>query len=235
MSTKYKMVVEELEKEIVEGLYNENKKLPTEDELMRKFEVSRNTIRKAVEILVSQGYVYQVQGSGIFIREFQKPGCITLSTMSGLTKTFPQDILKSELLELKVIEATEWLIKKMKCSSDTKIYYVKRLRYVNDEPFVIEESYFSKDIIPYLNEDICNESIYRYIMEDLKLKIGFADKIISCDRLNQEDAALLGINENDPTLIIENTVYLNTGMVFDVSREKYLYSKAKLLSLSTLS
>ena len=72
-------------------------------------------------------------------------------------------------------------------------------------------------------------------MEDLKLKIGFADKIISCDRLNQEDAALLGINENDPTLIIENTVYLNTGMVFDVSREKYLYSKAKLLSLSTLS
>lgn len=234
MTTKYKMVVEELEKEILDGIYSESNKLPTEDELMKKFEVSRNTIRKAIEILVTQGYVYQVQGSGMFLREFQKPGCITLSTMSGLTKTFPQDSLRSELLELKVIEADEWLVTRMKCSSETKVYYVKRLRYVNDEPFVIEESYFNKDIIPYLSEEICKSSIYRYITEDLKLKIGFADKIICCDKLNQADANLLEVKVGDPTLITENTVFLNTGIVFDVSREKYVYTKAKLLSLATL-
>jgi GntR family transcriptional regulator of bglA len=58
MGVKYRMVVEQMEKEILDGKYTLNTKLPTEEELMKKFDVSRNTIRKAINILVEQGYIY---------------------------------------------------------------------------------------------------------------------------------------------------------------------------------
>lgn len=232
MAVKYKLIVEQMEKEIIEGKYPSNSKLPTEEELMKKFEVSRNTIRKAIEILVEYGYIYQVQGSGIFLREFSKPGCITMRGMKGLTNEFSGDKLTSELLDLSLIEADEELAEKMKCKVNTKIYHVKRVRYVNGERYGIEESYFNKDIIPYLNHEICDNSIYKYITDDLKLNIGFADKVIYAEKLNESEAALLGLKEGDPTLVVENTVFLNTGDIFDISKEKFHYKHTKLLSLA---
>ncbi|MDQ7862157.1 winged helix-turn-helix domain-containing protein [Peribacillus frigoritolerans] len=74
MGVKYRMVVEQMEKEILDGKYTLNTKLPTEEELMKKFDVSRNTIRKAINILVEQGYIYQVQGSGIFLQGIFQTG-----------------------------------------------------------------------------------------------------------------------------------------------------------------
>ncbi|MGE7907268.1 GntR family transcriptional regulator [Peribacillus sp. NPDC094092] len=232
MGVKYRMVVEQMEKEIVEGKYTLNTKLPTEEELMKRFDVSRNTIRKAINILVEQGYIYQVQGSGIFLREFTRPGCISMRDMNGLTKVFPNDEMKSKVLKLELIEADEKLAKQMKCQVNTKIYNLKRVRYLNGEPIVIEESFFNKDIIPIINKEIANGSIYEYIVEDLKLNIGFADKIISCEKLNDDDAKLLDLQPGDPTLIVESTVFLKAGAVFDLSIEKYNYTSAKLLTLT---
>ncbi|MEB2589540.1 GntR family transcriptional regulator, partial [Bacillus cereus] len=45
MSAKYKQIADVLEQNIRDGLFNETKKLPTEEALMNRFEVSRNTIR----------------------------------------------------------------------------------------------------------------------------------------------------------------------------------------------
>ena len=60
MQPKYEFVAKTLEKEIIERKYNDDKKLPTEEELMKVFQVSKNTIRKAIDVLVSNGYVYRV-------------------------------------------------------------------------------------------------------------------------------------------------------------------------------
>jgi GntR family transcriptional regulator of bglA len=64
------------------------------------------------------------------------------------------------------------------------------------------------------------------------LNIGFADKIISCEKLNDDDAGLLDLQPGDPTLIVESTVFLKAGAVFDLSIEKYNYTSAKLLTLT---
>ena len=61
MSTKYKQIVSELEADLLSGKYNEVKKLPREEDLIEKYQVSRTTIRKAIAMLVNKGYVYQVQ------------------------------------------------------------------------------------------------------------------------------------------------------------------------------
>lgn len=233
METKYEIVVNTLEKEMLEGKYDDTRKLPTEEELMKKLNVSKNTVRKAIDVLVSKGYIYRVQGSGVFLREFSKLGCVDMKEMNGLTKTYPTDKLESKVLKVSLIDADEELADKMKCEVNTKVYYVKRVRYLNGEPMDIEESYYNKDVVPYLSEEICSKSIYSYIIDDLKLKVGFADRVISCDKLNEEDAKLLNLEKDDPALILNNTVFLTSGVVFDVSLEKYNYKKMKIISLTS--
>ncbi|MBM6768147.1 MULTISPECIES: GntR family transcriptional regulator [Bacillus cereus group] len=230
MSAKYKQIADVLEQNIRDGLFNETKKLPTEEALMNRFEVSRNTIRKVISQLVNRGYIFQVQGSGMFLRETSVTDYINLGSLRGLTKNLVSQNIETKVLELEVIDADEEIAKRMQCKAGTRLYFLKRLRIVDAKPFSIEVSYFKKDIIPYLNEEIALSSVYSYFIEDLRLNIGFADKVISCEKVNKENAQLLELNEGDPALLIENTVYLVNGTIFELSQSMFHYEKAKLLN-----
>ncbi|KXY09088.1 GntR family transcriptional regulator [Bacillus wiedmannii] len=230
MSAKYKQIADVLEQNIRDGLFNETKKLPTEEALMNRFEVSRNTIRKVISQLVNRGYIFQVQGSGMFLRETSVTDYINLGSLRGLTKNLVSQNIETKVLELEVIDADEDIAKRMQCEAETRIYFLKRLRIVDGKPFSIEVSYFKKDIIPYLNKEIALSSVYSYFIEDLRLNIGFADKVISCEKVNKESAQLLELNEGDPALLIENTVCLVNGTIFELSQSMFHYEKTKLLN-----
>ncbi|KZE04926.1 Transcriptional regulator GntR family [Bacillus mycoides] len=230
MSAKYKQIADVLEQNIRDGLFNETKKLPTEEALMNRFEVSRNTIRKVISQLVNRGYIFQVQGSGMFLRETSVTDYINLGSLRGLTKNLVSQNIETKVLEIEVIEANEEIVERMQCEIGTRLYFLKRVRIVDGKPFSIEVSYFKKDIIPYLNEEIALSSVYSYFIEDLQLNIGFADKVISCEKINKENAKLLELNEGDPALLIENTVYLVNGTIFELSQSMFHYEKTKLLN-----
>ncbi|MCW9130956.1 GntR family transcriptional regulator [Bacillus paramycoides] len=230
MSAKYKQIADVLEQNIRDGLFNETKKLPTEEALMNRFEVSRNTIRKVISQLVNRGYIFQVQGSGMFLRETSVTDYINLGSLRGLTKNLVSQNIETKVLELEIIDANEEIAERMQCDVGTRLYFLKRLRIVDGKPFSIEISYFKKDIIPYLNEEIALSSVYSYFIEDLRLNIGFADKVISCEKVNKENAQLLEINEGDPALLIENTVHLVNGTIFELSQSMFHYEKTKLLN-----
>ncbi|MEM1504590.1 GntR family transcriptional regulator [Domibacillus sp. 8LH] len=230
MAVKYKEIADRLESDIREGKFGQTKKLPTEDELIKQFEVSRNTIRKAILQLVNRGYIYQVQGSGMFLREESGTDYINMGSLRGLTKDLASKTIETKILALQVIEADEAKAQQLRCETGMKLYYIKRLRVVDDEPFSIEISYFKKDIVPYLNEEIAARSIYSYLIDDLKLNIGFADKVINCGKIDEASGELLQVNPQDPALIVENTVCLTNGTIFEWSQSIFHYQKAKILN-----
>jgi len=231
MDVKYKFIVTKIAEDISSGIYKETKKLPTVEELMEFYNVSRSTIRQAISTLVDRGLIYQVQGSGIFLRT-NPEGCINLQYMRGLSGDFSKEKISTKVLELKVIKADKELAQKMKCKEDTEIYFIKRLRYIDDEEYMVEYSYYNKDIVPYLNIEITEKSIYSYINENLKLNIGFSDKVIYCEPLTAEHSELLKLKEGEGSLVIEDTVFLTNGLLFDTSKCIYNYKYAKILSLS---
>ena len=230
---KYKEVSSIIENSILKGKYDDTKKLPTEEELMNEFNVSRNTIRKAIEILSGRGLVYQVQGSGNFLREVSKSGHVKIGNMRGISKDFGKSKIKTKVLKLELVEATKEIAEKMKCEEGTKLYFVNRVRYSDGNPICVEACYYNKDLIPYINKEIAEKSIYKYITEDLKLTIGFADKSIYCDKLNKEQAEILQLEEGDPSLIIDEVVFLGNGYIFDLSQVVYNYKNTKLLCQAT--
>lgn len=230
MAIKYKEIADQLEKTIREGKFDESKKLPTEEELLNEFIVSRTTIRKAIGQLVQRGLVYQVQGSGLFLRKESGADYVNLGSLRGLTKDLPSKSIDTKILALHLVDADEETAANLQCKIGEKLYQVKRLRIVDQEPFSIEISFFKKDTVPYLNEEIASTSIYNYLIEDLKLNIGFADKVIHCEKADDITAELLHIEPSDPAMIIENTVCLTNGTVFEWSQSIFHYQKAKLLN-----
>ena len=64
MKVKYETVKQTLRNEIIDGKYKINEKLPTESELMKRFDVSRYTIRRADDDLENEHYIYRIHGGG---------------------------------------------------------------------------------------------------------------------------------------------------------------------------
>ncbi|KAB2863487.1 MAG: winged helix-turn-helix transcriptional regulator, partial [Exiguobacterium chiriqhucha] len=64
--TKYNMVKDHILEWIKDGTVRPGEKIPSENELVQSFGVSRHTIRQAVGELVNEGYLYREQGSGTY-------------------------------------------------------------------------------------------------------------------------------------------------------------------------
>ncbi|ASI36529.1 MULTISPECIES: GntR family transcriptional regulator [unclassified Exiguobacterium] len=234
MTAKYKQVAEQIETDIVNHVYQHTNKLLTEDEYATKYGISRNTVRKAIEILVNKGYVYQVQGSGVFVRDHYNSDYVNLEKLQGLTSDFSGRKVETRVLAFEQTTANEEVAERMKCPVGTPVYYVKRLRLVDDHPFSVEDSYFRKSLVIYLDENIIQKSIYNYLRNDQKLAIGFADRVIYADFLKLDDAVLLELKEDDPALLVDNTVYLTNGQIFDVSRATHHFRHVKMLKVSNI-
>lgn len=232
MKAKYKVVSDSIQKDIHAGKYTEAGKLPTEDDLIKLYQVSRNTIRKAVDLLVKRGAIMPIQGSGMFLRKVPSEGCVNLEDFYGLTSGFSDRLVQAQVIDFELQEADARLAEAMQCSRGTPLYYIKRLRLVDGKRFVIEYSYFNKDVIPYLSREIASASIYQYISGDLKMQIGYVDRIIEAGRLEKGDAELLGLKEGDPALISINWAMLKSGVVFDYSIDIHNYKYTKFLKLS---
>lgn len=91
----------------------------------------------------------------------------------------------------------------------------------------MEESYYLKTIVPYLNEEIASQSIFNYLTEDLKINIRFSDLFMRIGKLNQEEAGYLELETHDPSLNIESIYYLSNGRPFNYSLIKYHHEEAQ--------
>ncbi|MBO1264560.1 GntR family transcriptional regulator [Proteiniclasticum sp. SCR006] len=231
MEVKYKIICDDMAQNIHNGMYLGSKKLPTEEELIEKYQVSRNTIRKAIDLLTRKGLVIPIQGSGVFIRNVACNGAINLEDFNGLTEGFGNKVT-TKVISFKLIEADEKLAHTMQCEVGTPIYFIERLRSVSNTPYVIEYSYYNKDVIPYLSEEIVSGSIYKYIRDELKKQIGFVDREITAGILSEHDARELGLTPGEPALISTNRAYLKNGVIFDYSIDIHNYKETRFLKLS---
>lgn len=223
---KYEQIASQILKRINSNEFKESKKLPTEEQFMKEYNISRNTIRNAEKILIKTGLIYPIQGSGMFIRENKRVDTVFLSGTRGITLEHSGKNIKTKCLKLELIEADENLAKTMQCELNTPIYYIERLRTINEIPYAIEYTYYNKNIVRYLSKEIAEKSIFHYLKNDIKLSFGFADKYISASKLNINQSKLLKLKEDDPAIVIEDTVYLSNGTLFNSSIVYYNYKLA---------
>lgn len=226
---KYDMIAVDLKKRIESNEFEDTKKLPTGGQLMKEYNASKNTINSAINLLVSDGLLFAIHGSGFYIRKPNK-GTIKLNNTVGFLAEHPGEKIERHILNFELKDCNQELAEKMECPVGTPIYEIKRLMYIDDHPFAVEYTYYNKDIIPYLNEDIARKSIFSFIINDLKLSIGFSEKYISAYPLSIEDQELLQLEPGAFGLIIDDNVFLSNGKKFNYSKIWYNYKYANFFN-----
>ena len=226
---KYELVADKIKAYITKNKLHHGDKLPTITELMKEYQVGKSTILQAITLLTQQGIVYKVQGSGVFVRPTGRAGYMSLTDNAGFAH-----VLKDPTTE--VIEFAERRPPKPLCDylhSDEVCYFIKRLRKQEGKPFVLEESYYPKSIIPFMSKEIAEGSIFDYIKDGLKKEIRFSDKYMRVRKLRADEAKYLELEEGDPCLEVYDTFYLANGTPFNSSKLVYNYQNSKFYDQSS--
>ncbi|MGE6630635.1 GntR family transcriptional regulator [Bacillus sp. NPDC077027] len=224
---KYQQIAIDIEKYIVTHELQQGDKLPVLETLMTQFSVSKSTIIKSLDLLEKKGIVYQVRGSGIFVRRHRRKGYISLLSNQGFKRDLEEFQITSEVLKLEVRKPTEEAALNLNISQDDDIYYLQRICYINGQTLCLEESYYHKNVIPYINTEIVADSVFKFISEGLGLKVGFSDLYMHVNKLNETEAEHLGLKLDDPALCIETVFHLTNGQPFDFSKITYNYLQSQ--------
>jgi GntR family transcriptional regulator len=175
--------------------------IPTEDELCKKYDVSKATVRMAISELVRNGYLKKQQGKGTFVTYSQPELGITMKTR--LTEDmFREGVkVKKEILVKGVQEAGENIREYLK--AERNIYYILCKRVVEGETAYLEESFLPLALLPSIEgEDICQLSFYDLVQQKADQKIYKVIQTIEITEAGADAAAILKTEEGSPVLLL---------------------------------
>lgn len=233
MGSKYREIFEILEKDIEDGHYDETRKLLTEDAYIERFKVSRNTVRRAIDLLIKRGYCFPVQGSGVFLRRKKPPYSIDLENIYGLTHYMAPMTVTNKIIQHAQIKADETIAKNMDVPVGSPVLYLERIRFVDGIPFVYEYNYFNLLVLHDMTSEHLLGSLYKYIEQTKKSPIAFIDTVIHVISINENEAKHLQLMAGDPGLEIDCFAMNRSGDVIQWCRDLFHYQNARALKIAS--
>lgn len=165
----YLQVKSKIKKEIRTGLLKPGDKLPSESEMQREYSMSRVTIRNAMAELESEGYIFKVHGKGSFVAHSDM-----LRLPVGVTSLSEDVGMQGQKVESQVLKADTEKVKSdldkefFGLTGEDEIMVVKRLRKINGNPVIIEETHFPAEFQELKNENL-SCSLYEVIQNKYKI------------------------------------------------------------------
>ncbi len=227
----YAKVATELAAEISAGVLSPAAQLPTEDALIQRFAVSRTTVRKAIENLVSRGLVEIRRGKGTFVCEPKLTQDLT--HLSG----FVEDMVQlgrqpsTRLLDKQVVPASAEVAKRLGLVRGTEVYCIKRVRLADRVAMSYDVTYLPLDIgRKVASNDLEAEPIFDLLEQKYALPLIEAQYDLEAMTANEDIAVALGIAPGAPVFLIQRTSYTEQARPIDYEK---LYYRGDLIRFST--
>ncbi|MCI1894272.1 MAG: GntR family transcriptional regulator [Lactobacillus sp.] len=219
----YHQIAEELLQSIQAGEYQS--KLPTEQELMKRFNVSRNTIRRAIDVVYQHGLLRRIQGSGYYVNNVQLQSTMTINLSIGAGKSLAKrGPLKSKIVTFDRVLAREIpLAQKMKINDDTELWRIIRLRYFNGMLYCLEEAYYLRDVVPFISTDVLDDSLFDFVKETYDIDPDSSDDFLSMTTLGPDKADLMNLKPGTSLLTLAQINYMRNNVIFNFSQTVYCY------------
>ena len=106
-------------------------------------------------------------------------------------------------------------------SPEDEVWLVQRVRIIDHEAVILDTDILDASIIPELNEEILEQSLYSYIEETLHLKIAYAEKEITCQNVSGLDTKVLDMKQYDMVVNVESCSYLDDARIFQYTNARH--------------
>ncbi|MCW6059579.1 trehalose operon repressor [Clostridium sporogenes] len=233
MESKYLTIYNEISNKIENNKIQSGEKLPSENEMMKEYNVSRDTIRKALNLLESNGYIQKVKGKGSFVIDINKfdfpvSGLTSFKELSTKMGVESNTLVK----ELRLMKPDNFLMKQLNLSKNDDVWKVIRVREINNKKIILDKDFFNKKYVPLLTKDICENSIYEYLENELGLKISFAKKEITVQQATQEDKSYLDFENYNMIVVVKNYIYLDDMSLFQYTESRHRPDRFKFVEFA---
>lgn len=182
-------------------------RIPSERELAEVFDISRMTIRKAIDRLVDKGFLIRKGTSGTFI-----PSPVIMRPIDA--QMYPYSISDmvqksggvpgSKLLLFEKQKALPRIAQHLNVNEGDLLIVIRRLRLMDEIPFCVETTHLPADRLPGLTaaDLIAQPSLYSLLESRYNIEMGAGQGTISVSTVTADDSLLLKLRKDAPSLIL---------------------------------
>ena len=194
-------------------------KMLSEREICTKYNISRTTVRQALQELENIGYIYKVSGKGTFV---SNTSIIRKNLIDSYSFTEQMHAIgkvpKTEVLSFEIVESYAEIAQQMNINSGDEVYFLRRLRLADGVPMMVETSYLPLKIFYNLEEELVkSKPLYDIFKNDYGEDIAFADEEFAAGLVKAKVAKLLDVQTNSPCLNLKRTTVNKKNQVLELT------------------
>lgn len=218
---KYQRIFEILRQEIIDGNRKPGSFLPSEAELMKQYDASRDTVRKSLNQLAADGYIQKQRGKPSVVLDTGRiPFPVTgLTSFNELAQSAISDPVVTRVEVFEKIPCPKELMEVMDMSGGD-VWHIERSREIDGERIILDVDYLDAQLIPDLTEEQARKSLFAYIENDLNKKVSFARKQITAVHAGEDQKRYLDLNQEDLLICVTSCNYLEDASLFQYSRDR---------------
>lgn len=213
-----------IEAEINNGHYAPDDAIPTEEELINLFQISRTTVRQAISELVRDGRLYRIKSKGTFVarNKINQDFIVRLEPFND--QIIKQNkVPKTELLQLRVITPPRQVADALKLAPGETAILLHRKRFADNNPIVVVQTFLPYNKCAFiLSHNFSAESLYKVLEQHSPhYKIHYVDRVIEAIKASSQNARYLEIKPGDPVLFFTSTGYTKDDIPLEYSLAYY--------------
>ncbi|MGI6192150.1 MAG: GntR family transcriptional regulator [Christensenellales bacterium] len=225
----YAQLEDLLRTSIMNGEWKVNHAIPSENELSKRYGLSRMTVRSVITMLVKEGLLYRVQGKGTFVSE---PKIVTRSpAYMGVREQLEQMgyEIRTRLVHFEIIPANNNIAMALGIAPGDLVTFIERIRYTGGQPISLHRSYIPVSLCPGLEEaDLEGEQLCVIVERQFGYKAASVFESLESVPANAEEADLLQIDRGYPILMLEDVNKTAEGTIFEYTKVLFRGDKVKL-------
>ncbi|MFP4977026.1 UTRA domain-containing protein [Paenibacillus sp. CN-4] len=222
----YMQLKQIIKEDIQKGVYQPGQKLPPEAEIGSTYGVSRITVRRAISDLVEEGVLHSQQGKGSYVRESkEKRELIYVGSFSDLT-TASGKTPSVQILSNRIISADEKLAETFHIKPGDPVLKLQRLLFIDNQPFIIEVSYFHLGLMPEIEKFIGESlSTYQIMKNRYDIEPAYSEKTLEMILAGEYECSLFHCDRGTPLYQLDKVSYDNQDRPLHYSQSIYMASK----------
>jgi len=189
--------------------------LPSENELLKKYNVSRATVRSALTALERQGVIYRRRGKGSFVavRRIESDVTALVSTSEDMQRRGWN--LTTQVLKLARVIPPPPIAHALELGRNARAYQLTRVRLVDNKPLSLQSAYLPVRLYPNLEAHDLSQSLYHLSENVYHLQYATGREVLRARGATRHEAAILKLRAGAPVLSCERITYSRDGAAME--------------------
>ncbi|WP_334323843.1 GntR family transcriptional regulator [Gilliamella apicola] len=215
-------IQQDLLKKIQSGVYPQGQLIPKECELTEIYQVSRPTVRQAIQQLVNDGYLERRKRRGTIVKQ-QKISQEFTHIIESYDSEMNRKGLhpKTKVLTFKLDKANADIANNLQINENEDVYKLVRLRYAESKPVVLVTTYLPAKLLPnFINNDFTQEKLYS-VLQKMDFPILQIRRKLEVLKADETTGDLLDIEASDPIFYFHSIAFTHDRIPIEYSISKY--------------